>query len=44
MGQTYAKYAGLAGSWFTGNNDADFAMYEPETGRGYDGLIEWGYR
>ncbi|WP_261131484.1 hypothetical protein [Bacillus sp. Marseille-Q3570] len=36
--QTYAQYAGLAGSWFTGNNDADFAMYDPGTGRGYDGL------
>ncbi|MFY4775193.1 hypothetical protein [Metabacillus sp. RGM 3146] len=36
--KTYAKYAGLAASWFTGNNDANFVMYDPETGRGYDGL------
>ncbi|WP_053216099.1 hypothetical protein [Guptibacillus hwajinpoensis] len=34
----YARYAGLAASWFTGNNDANFAMYDPETGRGYDGI------
>ena len=34
----YARYAGLAGSWFTGNNDANIAMYDPETGRGYDGI------
>jgi hypothetical protein len=36
--KTYAKYAGLAASWFTGNNDAGFPMYDLETGRGYDGL------
>lgn len=34
----YASYAGLAGSWFTGNNDANIAMYDPETGRGFDGI------
>ncbi|MFC4811665.1 hypothetical protein [Paenibacillus sp. GCM10023250] len=34
----YAKYAGLAASWFTGNNDAQFVMYDPQTGRGYDGI------
>jgi hypothetical protein len=34
----YAQYAGIAASWFTGNNDANFQMYDPETGRGYDGL------
>ncbi|PWK06658.1 hypothetical protein [Tumebacillus permanentifrigoris] len=34
----YAKSAGLAASWFTGNNDANFNMYEPSTGMGYDGL------
>jgi hypothetical protein len=36
--KTYAKYAGIAASWFTGNNDAQFVMYDPNTGRGYDGL------
>jgi hypothetical protein len=35
---SYAKYAGIAASWFTGNNDAQFAMYDPANGRGYDGL------
>ncbi|MCM3717757.1 hypothetical protein [Fictibacillus phosphorivorans] len=34
----YARYAGIAASWYTGNNDANFQMYDPETGRGYDGL------
>ncbi|MCM3733871.1 hypothetical protein M3196_19680 [Fictibacillus nanhaiensis] len=34
----YAQYAGIASSWYTGNNDANFQMYHPETGRGYDGL------
>ncbi|TKD72359.1 hypothetical protein [Pseudalkalibacillus hwajinpoensis] len=34
----YARYAGLAASWFTGNNDANYAMYDPQTGRGYDGI------
>lgn len=34
----YLKYAGLAGSWFFGNNIAGTAMYDPETGRGYDGI------
>jgi hypothetical protein len=37
-GKTYANYAGIAASWFTGNNDAQFTMYDPKTGRGYDGL------
>ncbi|MCM2535866.1 hypothetical protein NDK43_30745 [Neobacillus pocheonensis] len=36
--KTYAKYAGIAASWFTGNNDAQFTMYDPSTGRGYDGI------
>lgn len=36
--QKYAQYAGLAASWFTGNNDAHFVMYDPANGRGYDGL------
>lgn len=36
--ETYLKYAGLAGSWFFGNNIAASPMYDPETGRGYDGI------
>ena len=35
---TYGKLAGLAGGWFYGNNAAGFPMYDPATGRGYDGL------
>jgi hypothetical protein len=35
----YAKLAGLAAGWFYGNNAAGFAMYDPTTGRGYDGLL-----
>jgi hypothetical protein len=35
----YARMAGLAASWFFGNNAANFPMYDPQTGRGYDGLI-----
>ena len=31
--------AGLAAGWFYGNNSAVFAMYDPTTGRGYDGLM-----
>ena len=34
----YAKMAGLAASWFTGNNVAGVRMYDPETGRGFDGI------
>jgi hypothetical protein len=36
--EQYATMAGLAASWLTGNNVADFAMYDPATGRGYDGI------
>lgn len=36
--EEYARYAGLAASWFFGNNMAQFAMYDSETGRGYDGI------
>jgi hypothetical protein len=36
--EQYAKYAGLSASWFFGNNIANFAMYNPETGYGYDGI------
>lgn len=35
---TYGKLAGLAAGWFYGNNAAGFPMYDPTTGRGYDGL------
>ena len=35
---TYGKLAGLAAGWFYGNNAAGFPMYDPPTGRGYDGL------
>jgi hypothetical protein len=34
----YLIMAGLAASWFTGNNVGGFEMYDPETGRGYDGI------
>src|SRR5690606_36065028 len=34
----YAVLAGLAASWFTGNNVANETMYLPQTGRGYDGI------
>ena len=36
--ETYGKLAGLTAGWFYGNNAADFAMYDPSTGRGFDGL------
>jgi len=35
---TYGKLAGLAAGWFYGNNAAGVPMYDPATGRGYDGL------
>ncbi len=34
----YAKMAGLAASWFTGNNPAGAVMYDAATGRGFDGI------
>jgi len=34
----YAVMAGLAASWFTGNNAPGVAMYDPASGRGYDGI------
>lgn len=34
----YAKMAGLAASWFTGNNVVETLMYDPSTGRGFDGI------
>lgn len=36
----YAIMAGLTASWFSGNNVASFAMYDPATGRGFDGIGE----
>ncbi len=36
--QRYARYAGLAASWLLGNNMAGVAMYDPETGRCFDGI------
>ena len=35
---TYGKLAGLTAGWLYGNNAAGFPMYDPATGRGYDGL------
>ncbi|MBN2472015.1 MAG: hypothetical protein JXN59_14940 [Anaerolineae bacterium] len=40
----YARYGGLAASWYFGNNMADTQMYFPETGRVYDGIngpVSW---
>lgn len=34
----YAQYAGLAASWFFGNNMAGVPMYDPKTGRCFDGI------
>ena len=34
----YARMAGLAASWLTGNNVARTPMYDAPTGRGYDGI------
>jgi hypothetical protein len=34
----YAKMAGLAASWLTGNNPANAIMYDGATGRGFDGI------
>lgn len=36
--ERYAAYAGLAGSWYFGNNMAGVAMYNPANGRVYDGI------
>ncbi len=35
----FAVMAGLAASWFTGNNAAGAVMYDPKTGRGFDGIV-----
>jgi hypothetical protein len=42
--ERYAVYAGLAGSWYFGNNMAKTPMYFPETGRANDGIngpVSW---
>lgn len=36
--ERYAQYAGLAGSWYFGNNMAGVQMYYPDTGRTFDGI------
>lgn len=36
--EQYARYAGLAASWFLGNNMAGVPMYDPESGRCFDGI------
>jgi len=36
----YARMAGLHASWLLGNNMANSPMYDPATGRGYDGIDE----
>jgi hypothetical protein len=35
---SYARMGGLAASWFFGNNLARAQMYDPMTGRGFDGI------
>ena len=42
--EKYAIYGGLAASWFFGNNMAGVPVYDPETGRSFDGIegpAEW---
>ena len=34
----YAVYAGLVAGWFTGSNPARISMYDPITGRTFDGI------
>ena len=36
--EKYAKLAGLVASWLRGNNPAHQVMYDPKTGRAYDGI------
>jgi hypothetical protein len=36
--ERYAHYAGLAASWYFGNNMAGVQMYEPGNGRVFDGI------
>ena len=35
---SYARMGGLVASWFFGNNFAQMPMYDPQTGRGLDGI------
>ncbi|MDZ7303979.1 MAG: hypothetical protein ONB44_17790 [candidate division KSB1 bacterium] len=35
----YAELAGELATWFFGNNPAHAPMYDPQTGRGYDGIL-----
>ncbi len=42
--EDYARFAGLAASWYFGNNMAGVQAYYPDTGRCYDGIlgpVEW---
>lgn len=42
--ERYAQYAGLAASWYFGNNMAGVPMYDPATGRVLDGIggpVSW---
>ncbi|NLF79402.1 MAG: hypothetical protein GX573_27225 [Chloroflexi bacterium] len=36
--EQYARFAGLAASWFFGNNMAGVPIYDPDTGRAFDGI------
>ena len=36
--EIYAVLGGIAGSWYMGNNVANHPMYDPATGRGWDGI------
>jgi hypothetical protein len=36
--EDYRRLAGLAAAWFFGDNPAGTAMYDPATGRGFDGV------
>jgi len=36
--EKYAQYAGLAASWYFGNNMANVPMYDPANGRVFDGI------
>lgn len=42
--ERYARYAGLAASWYFGNNMAGVQMYDPANGRVFDGIngpVSW---
>ncbi len=42
MRKHYLKMAGLMASWFFENNPAEREMYDPATGRGFDGIGQDG--